>query len=459
MKKSLFISLIIASCLSLLLPYALGEKDKYKTWLNEEVYWLITPEEQTAFKNLKTDKGREDFIALFWARRDPTPLTEKNEFKEAYYANLAFVNRKYTRGQEMGWKTDIGKILLFFGLPRERRTNPETWVYDSLPSLKIETEFEFVFDAVEGVGLVLNQRQTSRIALEAMDKYASRTILHPDMKTVPDYPKPSPPDPRAFEKEILERASIEGLEGRDISLDTSAFFTKAENEKTSLTLVYYFNPKEADIRRAVLFGKATSRDGKVQRYRREVRLKEDDYFALVVFPLSPARYEIVSGLKDDLSGRYWVIKKELEVPDYWKGELSLGSLILSDRVDAITPGAVEASALNFGQYLASPKKDYIFKKSDTLNVAYQIYNAATENGKVRLVQEISLKSPIRTYRLPGHPLEHEVPEGQAVVSGIPIPLAQIEPGNYELLVKVTDQISRTSVEKTEKVVIREGLRL
>jgi hypothetical protein len=353
----------------------------------------------------------------------------------------------------MGWKTDIGKILLFFGLPRERQTNPETWIYDPIPSLEIETEFKVVFDAEEGVGLVLNHRQTSRTALDAMDEYAYRTILHPDLKSVPDYGKPPASDPRAFEKEILEKASSEGFEARGIPFDTAVFFSKAEDGKTSLTLIYYFNPKEAGIERAVIFGKVTSRDGKAQNYRREVRLKKDDYFGQVVFPLPPDRYEIVSALKDASSEKYAVSKKVLDVPDFWKGELALGSLILSDRVEAIAPGSAESSAFNFGQYLAYPKKDYVFKKSDTLNVAYQIYNTATSDGHVRLAQDIILKSPTRTYKLPEQQLEREVPEGQAVAFGFPIPLAQVEPGEYELLVKITDQISRQSVEKSEKVVI------
>jgi GWxTD domain-containing protein len=430
-----------------------AEKTNYRKWLNEEVYWLITPEEQAAFKTLKNDKDKDGFLALFWAKRDPTPSTEKNEFKDAYYANLAFVNQKYTRGQEMGWKTDIGKILLFFGLPRERQTNPETWVYDSIPSLRIDSEFEIVFDAVEGAGLVLNQKQTSRTALDAMDEYAYRTILHPDMKEVPDYRKLSSPASLALEKEILEKASSEGSGIQGIPFDTAVFFSKAETGKTSLTLVYYFNPKEAGIERAVLFGKAASPDGKAQEYRREVRLKREDYFALVVIPLSPDRYSIISALKDASSEKFGVRHKALDVPDFWKGGLALGSFILSDRVEAITPGSAETSAFNFGQYLAFPKKEYIFKKSETLNVACQIYNMAISDGRARLVQEISLKSPARTYRLPEQALEHEIPEGQAIVFGLPIPLARVESGEYELHLKVTDQITRQVIEKSEKVIV------
>lgn len=107
-------------------PLVSAKKDKYKIWLNEEVYWIITKEEKEAYKKLKSNKVKEKFIALFWAKRDPTLLTEKNEFKEAYYSRLNYVNLKFTRGEKMGCNTDVGKILIFFGLPKERRTDSET---------------------------------------------------------------------------------------------------------------------------------------------------------------------------------------------------------------------------------------------------------------------------------------------------------------------------------------------
>ena len=38
----------------------------YKKWLNEEVLWIITPEERTAFGRLETDDERQQFIEQFW---------------------------------------------------------------------------------------------------------------------------------------------------------------------------------------------------------------------------------------------------------------------------------------------------------------------------------------------------------------------------------------------------------
>src|SRR5271168_2018743 len=57
----------------------------YRKWLNEEVVYIITDEEKKAFKAFATDEEREQFIEQFWLRRDPTPDTEENEFREEHY--------------------------------------------------------------------------------------------------------------------------------------------------------------------------------------------------------------------------------------------------------------------------------------------------------------------------------------------------------------------------------------
>ena len=51
----------------------------YKKWLDEDVVWIITPEERSAFMQLSNDEERDNFIEAFWQRRDPTPDTEENE--------------------------------------------------------------------------------------------------------------------------------------------------------------------------------------------------------------------------------------------------------------------------------------------------------------------------------------------------------------------------------------------
>jgi hypothetical protein len=54
------------------------ENRALRKWLDEDVNYIITDEEKTAFKALKTDEEREQFIEQFWLRRDPTPDTIEN---------------------------------------------------------------------------------------------------------------------------------------------------------------------------------------------------------------------------------------------------------------------------------------------------------------------------------------------------------------------------------------------
>ncbi len=101
----------------------------YKKWLNEDVTYIITDEERQAFKRLNTDDEREQFIEQFWLRRDPTPDTEENEFKEEHYRRIAYANEHYASGIP-GWKTDRGRIYITFGPPDEIESHPSGGTYD-----------------------------------------------------------------------------------------------------------------------------------------------------------------------------------------------------------------------------------------------------------------------------------------------------------------------------------------
>ncbi len=88
----------------------------YNKWLNEDVAYIITQAERTAFKQLRTDAEREKFIEQFWLRRDPTPDTVANEFKEEHYRRIAYANEHFA-SDIPGWKTDRGRIYITYGPP------------------------------------------------------------------------------------------------------------------------------------------------------------------------------------------------------------------------------------------------------------------------------------------------------------------------------------------------------
>jgi GWxTD domain-containing protein len=88
----------------------------YQNWLDEDVRWIMTPEELTQFTCLSNDEGRDAFIVEFWLRSDPTPDTEENEFKEEHYRRVAYSNVHFA-ARTAGSLTDRGRTYIFYGPP------------------------------------------------------------------------------------------------------------------------------------------------------------------------------------------------------------------------------------------------------------------------------------------------------------------------------------------------------
>jgi GWxTD domain-containing protein len=101
----------------------------YKKWLNEDVVWIITDEERAAFKQLSNDEERDNFIEAFWQRRDPTPDTEENEYKEEHYRRIAYANEHFAAGIP-GWKSDRGRIYIMYGAADEVDSHPSGGTYE-----------------------------------------------------------------------------------------------------------------------------------------------------------------------------------------------------------------------------------------------------------------------------------------------------------------------------------------
>jgi GWxTD domain-containing protein len=100
----------------------------YKHWVDEEVPYIITPEERAAWKKLSTDEEREQFIEAFWARRNPNPGSPENEYKEEYYRRIAYANEHFASGIP-GWRTDRGRIYIMYGPPDEIDSHPSGGSY------------------------------------------------------------------------------------------------------------------------------------------------------------------------------------------------------------------------------------------------------------------------------------------------------------------------------------------
>ena len=109
---------------------ALKELDaQYKQWLNEDVVYIISPEERTAFLQLSTSEEREQFIEQFWLRRSSNPDLPENDFKEEHYRRIAYANEHFASGIR-GWKTDRGRTYIIWGPADEVESHPTGGTYD-----------------------------------------------------------------------------------------------------------------------------------------------------------------------------------------------------------------------------------------------------------------------------------------------------------------------------------------
>jgi GWxTD domain-containing protein len=87
----------------------------YKQWLNQDVRWIITPEEKQAFLRLTNDRERDEFIRQFWEHRNPDPGSPGNKFKQEHYRRIAYANQHFVQSGEPGWATDRGHVYIVFG--------------------------------------------------------------------------------------------------------------------------------------------------------------------------------------------------------------------------------------------------------------------------------------------------------------------------------------------------------
>jgi GWxTD domain-containing protein len=139
-------------------------KGAYKSWLEQDVTYIISDEERKAFRTLSNDEERDAFIENFWLRRNPNQDSPENEFREEHYRRIAYANEHFAAGKP-GWKTDRGRIYISWGPADSIESHPsggsyqrpteegggetstfpfETWHYRYLETIGENIDLEFV---------------------------------------------------------------------------------------------------------------------------------------------------------------------------------------------------------------------------------------------------------------------------------------------------------------------------
>ncbi|HEX4485148.1 MAG TPA: GWxTD domain-containing protein [Terriglobales bacterium] len=371
----------------------------YKKWLDEDVRWIITDEERSAFKQLSNDEERDQFIESFWQRRDPTPDTVENEFKEDHYARIAYANEHYAAGIP-GWKSDRGRIYIMFGKPDEIESHPsggsydrpmeegggqtstypfEDWRYRYLEGVGQEIIIEFVdtcmcgeyhmtidrgekdaLQHVPGAGQTLyeqmgmaNRADRFTGGLETLGGGPfSQNLQSKEFDRLETYSKLMKPPAVKFKD--LEEVVSHKISVNLMPFDVRADFIKVTGDTVLVPVTIQVKNRDVTfvnkdgIQRGTIniFGRVTTLTGRVaQTFEDTVqndvpaellpKVAENSSVYWKALPLRPGRYRFDIVVKDVNGDRVGTWNKGIVVPDYADDKLSASSLIVADQMEAV----------------------------------------------------------------------------------------------------------------------------
>lgn len=148
-----------------------------------EVRYIITTEERKRYVNIPADE-RAEFRRDFWRRRDPTPETDRNEYKETYFARVQEANRLFRSEGNEGWLTDRGRVFVLLGPPDHRQVYPmgysfyeppvEVWRYGFFPIIFVDRFHQGKYEMAAANAYYLNSVAQAQMVLnkpqEALEK-------------------------------------------------------------------------------------------------------------------------------------------------------------------------------------------------------------------------------------------------------------------------------------------------
>jgi GWxTD domain-containing protein len=162
-------------------------------WGSGPARWLMTKDEQRAWSKVQTDAEANAFIDLFWARRDPTEGTERNEFKEEFERRVASADRDFAFAGKRGSLTDPGRVLILLGAPRENTR-------DGVQTMRKRGAIVFTYDNHTGLSLTqptvhfAEDATTHEYKLDpqggafgALTNAVKEAVIRPDFTAAPEW--------------------------------------------------------------------------------------------------------------------------------------------------------------------------------------------------------------------------------------------------------------------------------
>ncbi|NOR15561.1 MAG: GWxTD domain-containing protein [Candidatus Aminicenantes bacterium] len=440
MTKRLFILFIILSLSSPLLALQKNStKDlplKYNKWLEEDVFYIISPVEKEVFLQLNSDRERDLFIKAFWKQRDPTPGTPENEFQTEHYSRINYANSNFGRGiSKPGWDTPRGEYYIILGEPHgiERFSGggavheTEVWFYQGLTELGLPTAFNLIFFQERGIGehvlynplahgpqaLMTSYKgdQTNYLAAYKELKKIDPVLAKTSMSLIPGEPTPyGQPSlssniliqnvQTAPQKMIKDLYAKKFLEYKDIvEVDYSANYidndssVKIIQDPSGIYFVHYvieltkFSILEYDNRYSThlkINGNISDQDGKtVFQYEGSFDVNLDEtgikkignkpFNLYDMFPLVPGDYKLSVILKNEVSKEFTSFERNIFIPEeIGDSKVRMGQLILGYKMDRIVSEPHKKSPFQVGLDQIYHQPNRVFHPQEKLFVVFQI---------------------------------------------------------------------------------------
>lgn len=512
-RKSPLLLMAAAAVLLVPLRIAAGDRDalpaRFRTWLGEEVFYIITSTEKEVFLKLTSDRDREMFIEAFWRHRDPSPGTEANEFREEHYRRLAYAERRFRGGGKPGWKTDRGRVYILLGEPLtvrsfDGRTDyypAEMWSYQGIEGYGLPQAFHLLFYQPGGIGdytlfnpgvegpwtLIRNYDGDIGNIAEA---FAYLEVIEPDLaraslSLVPGEGSLTVPSLASAQllqnidayavKKVADKYARRFLDYKDIvEVDYSANFidgdalVKIFRDEEGLAWVHLaLEPSRLSMgeeggRITTLLeinGRLADEAGRTMyQFDRRAPLRfTGDEFARMrdrpmdftgAFPVLPGRYRFSLLLKNAVSKEFMSVETTLAVPEN-RGELEMSELLLAfnARTSPADERVIRPFAFEGVQFYGQPGNAFI--PADTLLVYFQLSNlppALARQGRLRYAfRRDDLEHASLDQPVAAYPSAANVQQS--------FPLAGFPPGYYTLTVTLAGPDGREIASRREPFVV------
>lgn len=465
----------------------------YRKWLTEDVGYIATDEERTAFKTLLNDAAREQFVEQFWRRRDPTPDTVENEYREEYYRRLAYANEQFATNIP-GWKTERGIVYIKYGPPDERTVQGganggvpyERWLYHYMenffaPNVEIEFvdttgsgDFRVLLDPPEREALLgpggaaqawckqmgpckptqLFQQSPTGLKLgmggpEAVGPPKMNVKLPPapvakfqDLEAAVNAAAKSSLLPMKVQTDFIPVTGSSVLSNITIQFDRKDLQFKPKGEIASAAVNLYARVTSLSHRPATWFEDVVSVD--VPASGPQQPLSGTATYIKSV-PLQPGRYRLNIAAKDTASGNTASFETTLDVPLLESARLGRSSLILADQLEKVPGWDNFGSPFVIGASRVRPRLGANFGREETLGMYLQLYNFETD-GKTQkadgTIEYIITRAGSSEKVFEFSEEVSAMPGGasQVVIEKLlPLRNLGIGPGQYTLKIKIVDK--------------------